>query len=156
MSRLPTLTGEFVVGSDPELRFTPSGKAVCTVSVKATESKKTDTGWADGDSTPWISVSLWDAQAELAAETIRSGMRVLVTGALYVRTYEKRDGSEGQSVELKWATVAPMLAAPKTAERSGGYTEDPWTTPRTDGSTEHHVPDDPWATPARRTEEPPF
>lgn len=154
MSRLPTITGEFVVGSDPELRFTPGGQAVCNVSVKATESKKTDTGWEDGDSTPWINVTLWKEAAELAAEHITTGTRVLVTGVLYARTYEKRDGTQGQAIEVKYATVAPVLRAPKAAQRSAGYADDPWTTPRTDGTTQHHVPDDPWAT--SPPTEPPF
>lgn len=156
MSRLPTLTGEFVVGGDPELRFTPTGKAVASISLIATESKKTDSGWEDGESTPWITASLWDQQAELAAEHIRKGMRVLASGLLYVRKYEKRDGGEGQSMELKWATVAPIPTAPKSA-RSGGYADDPWTTPNTDGTTTQRIPNsDPWATASVQTDEPPF
>lgn len=163
--RLPTLTGEFRLGQDPELRFTPSGKAVCSLSMIATESKKNDRGeWEDGESTPWIRVSLWDQAAEEAAEVFQKGDRVLATGMLYVRTFERRDGGgEGQSVELKWATVAPIPGGRARAQRTSqpSYGDDPWTTPSTSGNPRQNIPaGDPWGIPGghpvNRQDEPPF
>src|SRR5690349_22207728 len=98
--RLPNISGEFRAGDDPELRFTGSGKAVASLSVIATESRKNQqtNEWEDGDSTPWLSVSLWDRAAEALAESgIGKGDRVLVTGQLFVREYDRKDGTKGQS-----------------------------------------------------------
>lgn len=155
--RLPNLTGEFRVGSDPELRFTPSGKAVCSVSLIATESKKVEGGgWEDGDSTPWITATFWDQQAEGVAETITKGERVLVNGLLFVREYETRDGNKGQSIELKWATIGSIPGGKPKAQRSSSYSDDPWTTPSPTpgGRPTQNVPADPWGTP--QSDEPPF
>lgn len=159
--RLPTITGEFRLGQDPELRFTSTGKAVCTLSMIATESKKNDRGeWEDGDSTPWLRVTLWDQAAEEAAETFRSGDRVLATGVLYARKYERRDGGEGQSIEVKYATVAPIPGGRPRAQRTTQqYADDPWVTPQAGGTPRQNVPPgDPWGIPGGRpvTEEPPF
>lgn len=154
--RLPTISGEFRVGRDPELRFTPSGKSVCSVSLICTESKKTETGWEDGDSTPWITASIWGLPGEEVAETIRQGQRVLVTGQLFARDYETREGEKRQSIEIKWATVAAIPGGLPKAERqsaSAGYSDDPWTTPQAGGQAKQNVPADPWAVPH---EEPQF
>jgi single-strand DNA-binding protein len=125
--RLPTISGEFRATADPELRFTPSGKAVCSLTVVASESKKTDTGWEDGDRSPFLRVTLWDGAAEAAAEAITKGQRVLVTGALFEREYDKSDGTKGRSVEVKFATVAVVPG--RRAERSHTPpASDPWAT----------------------------
>lgn len=153
--RLPILTGEFRLTQDPELRFTPAGKAVCSLSMIASESKKNPqtNEWEDGDKTPFLSVSLWEQAAEAAAETFTRGERVLVTGQMYVREYQRNDGTTGQSIELKWATVAPVPGGkPKgQREQGNGYAvgqqpqrqqQDPW------------AARDPWAAPS--SNEPPF
>lgn len=137
MSRLPNLAGEFRLAADPELRFTQAGKAVCELRIVTSERRKNPhtNEWEDGDRTPFISVSLWEREAEAAAETFRKGQRVLVTGQLYARQYERSDGGKGEAIELKWATVAPV---PDTAPRGQGGAgqapaqADPWAAPSSD------------------------
>lgn len=169
MARLPVITGEFRTTDDPELRFTPSGKAVANLTVVASESKKNEqTGeWEDGDRSPFIRVAVWGPAAEAVAETITKGERVLVSGALYARDYERNDGTKGQSIELKWATVAAIPGGKSKAQREAqanggnGYAygqqqqrqqaQDPWATPA-GGQGQ-----DPWATNGTpRSDEPPF
>lgn len=158
--RLPTITGEFRTTDDPELRFTPSGKAVANLTVVSSESRKNEqTGeWEDGDRSPFIRVAVWGPAAEAVAETITKGERVLVSGALYAREYERNDGSKGQSIELKWATVAAIPGGKSKAERGNGVAygqpqqrqqADPWATPQSGGQ-------DPWAQPAGQSDRPPF
>lgn len=155
--RLPTITGEFRLADDPELRFTPNGKAVTNVTLVASESKRNadDTGWEDGDRTPFIRAAIWNSkngtEAEDVAEHFVRGERVLVTGQLYSRQFERNDGSKGESVELKWATIA---AIPNGKPRGsgggnsggGGYNTRP---------AQRQQQDDPWATP-NSSDEPPF
>lgn len=124
--RLPTMTGMFRVGADPELRFTPSGKAVAGVSLIQTERKKEGDEWVDGDSTGWINASCWDADAEALAEHVRKGMVVLVTGSFFTRVYEKRDGTTGVSMELKWCQVAPIPATDRAQRTREPQANDPW------------------------------
>ena len=133
MAGLPIVTGEFRTTADPELRFTPGGKAVASVTVIASERRKNPQTeqWEDGDRSPFINVSVWDKAAEALAEEVTKGQRVLVTGQLFQREYEKRDGTKGYSTELKYAVVAPIPGGKPGASRSSApaaATSDPWAT----------------------------
>ena len=61
-----------------------------------------------------MNVTAWEQLGENCAASLSKGTRVIVTGRLEVREYDKRDGTKGVSVEitaseigasLRWATV---------------------------------------------------
>lgn len=151
MAGLPTITGEFRTTADPELRFTASGKAVASVTIIASERRKNPQNdqWEDGDKSPFINVSVWDKAAEALVEEVTKGQRVLVTGQLFQREYEKRDGSKGYSTELKYAVVAPVPGGKPGAMRSGPAAAAAIGTPVSTTAN------DPWALPVSN-DEPPF
>lgn len=122
--------------SDPELRFTPSGSAVCNGTVAHTPRVKRGDEWEDGE-TVFLNWSVWKDQAENVAESLRRGDRVVVIGKLKVRSYETRDGEKRQSWEVEHATVTPSLeratAKVTRTQRSGAQQGapqggDPWAT----------------------------
>lgn len=93
-----TLTGR--AGEDARYAVTPSGKHVVNVSLAYTEREQDERGeWRDGNTT-WFRVALWDKNAEVIARDIRKGDLVVVTGRVRLRTYERRDGGEGYSLEV--------------------------------------------------------
>jgi single-strand DNA-binding protein len=96
--------------ADPELRFTPSGAAVADFTVASTNriKNKTSGEWEDGDTT-FIRCSVWEQYAENVADTLRKGMRVIVTGRLKVRQYETTAGAKGTSVECTADEVGVLL-----------------------------------------------
>ena len=66
----------FRVGNDPEIRFTPSGKAVLNLSLAYSYGRK----GADGSKlTQWIEAALWGNQAEALAPYIKKGDQVSVS-----------------------------------------------------------------------------
>ena len=76
------------LGRDPELRSTPSGKSVCTISVATTESYKNSNGeWQDN--TEWHRVILWDRLADVAAQYLKQGSKVFIEGRIKTRSYEQ-------------------------------------------------------------------
>lgn len=106
---LPNITATGNLGSDPELRFV-NEKAVVDLSIGCNENKKDDAGNWQTISTVWVRVSLWEAEAESAAEHLKKGDAVTVTGQLLVREYEKKDGGgTGTSVEIKYPRVSKNL-----------------------------------------------
>lgn len=121
-----TITGNAV--DDPELRFTPSGKAVVSFRIAASERKKTEAGgWVDGDSC-FLSVSAWEQTAEAIAEQVQRGTKLVVTGKLRQREYEDRDGNKRQAYEVSAYDVAIVVRPPK-AERekpTQPAKDDPW------------------------------
>ena len=107
-----------------ELRFTPSGAAVVNFTVASTPRTfdKNSNEWKDG-TTLFMRCSAWREMAENVAESLdQKGMRVVVTGRLTQREYEK-DGQKRVAVELEADEVAPSLryanAKVKRTQRNG-------------------------------------
>lgn len=105
---LPTITTVANLTADPELRFTGAGKPVAKIGVACNRSRKTDTGF-ETTHTVFLTVQLWEADAETAAEHLRKGDRVVVTGELLVDEWEGKDGSKRQTLVVDRATIAKCL-----------------------------------------------
>jgi single-strand DNA-binding protein len=97
------------ITGDPELRFTPSGAAVANFTVASTPRQfdRTSNEWKDGD-TLFMRCSVWRDAAENVAESLQRGTRVLVSGRLKQRSYEK-DGAKHTVVELEVDEIGPSL-----------------------------------------------
>lgn len=95
----------------PELKFLPNGTAVATFTVANTPRiyNKNSQQWEDGD-TLFLRCNAWKHLAENVAESLDKGMRVLVTGKLKQRSWEK-DGQKRTSIELEVEEVGPSLKA---------------------------------------------
>lgn len=148
---ITTLVGN--VGSEPELKFLPSGAAVCNFSVGATPRTKDGDRWVNGE-TMWVRCAAWRQLAENVAESIQRGTRVVVTGRLKVRSFEQ-DGVRRTSIEMDVDAMGPELTfatakVSKTSRDSGGGQS------QSRGCTESA---DPWGStsgPVDTDDEPPF
>ena len=103
-----TIAGNLV--DDPELRFTPAGQPVARFRVASTPRfRDNSTGeWKDGDSL-FLTCNVWRQAAENAAETLRRGMRVIVSGRLRQRSYETKEGEKRTVYEVEVDDVGPSL-----------------------------------------------
>ena len=124
-----TLVGNLT--DDPELRFTPSGAAVANFTVASTPRAfdRQSNEWKDGE-TLFMRCSVWRDAAENVAESLTRGTRVIVTGRLRSRSYEK-DGEKRTVIEMDADEVGPSLryasAKVTRAQRSNATVEkDPW------------------------------
>lgn len=137
---LPTITGVARLTDDPELRYSPSGVAVCKVRLAFNSRKKDENGqWVDGD-TFFVDGSVFRQEAENVAESLTRGLEVVVTGRLKTRRYETKDGDKRSVVELMVDGIGPTLkfatahvkklsrASSGGSTPSGGAADDPWTT----------------------------
>jgi len=110
---------------DPELRFTPSGAAVAKFRIASTPRTldRQSGEWKDGEPL-FLPCSVWRQPAENVAETLKRGMRVIVTGHLRQRSYETKEGEKRTVYELEVDEVGPSLryatAAVTKATTSGG------------------------------------
>ena len=93
------------VGQDPELKFTPSGVEVATISIATSEKRKDASGNAQ-ETTLWWRVSLWRANAVSLSERVRKGMKLLVVGKFSTppRTYQDKQGNWVASLEITGET----------------------------------------------------
>ncbi len=104
---------------DPELRFTQSGAAVCTIRL-ASNRRWTDKGGNEQEETTYLNVNMWRELAENAAETFSKGDRAIAIGKLKVRSYENRDGQTVWVTEIEADEVAPSLRWAKAQINKGG------------------------------------
>ncbi len=112
-------TNVTVVGNltaDPDLRFTPAGTPVATVTVASTaRSYDRESGkWRDSD-TLFIRAIVWREAAQQAADSLRRGDRVVVVGHLKQRTFEDRDGNKRTVMEVEAEEIAASLRYAKVA-----------------------------------------
>src|SRR6185312_1771523 len=116
-----------VVGNltdDVQLKFTPSGAAVASFTIASTpRSFNKSTGQFEDGQPLFLRCSLWRQAGENAAESLTKGMRVIATGALKQRSYEK-DVQKRTVVELDVEEIGPSLkyatAKVTKASRGGG------------------------------------
>jgi single-strand DNA-binding protein len=107
------------LGADPELRYTPSGKAVTDLRVAVNNNQRgADGEWVE--ETLWFRVSVWEQAAERLAEQLRKGNKVYAEGQLRVREFEGRDGEKRQSLELAFARVVNLERRPRDEGADGG------------------------------------
>jgi single-strand DNA-binding protein len=79
------------LGSDPEVRTTPSGAKVANFRVACSESWKDQSGQKQ-ERTEWVTCVAWKVQAEIAEKYLRKGSRLYVEGKLQTRTWEDKNG----------------------------------------------------------------
>lgn len=164
---LPTLTGVGRLTADPELRFTPAGKAVASIPLAFNSRRlnKQTQEWEDGD-VFYIRGTVWERLAENATETLAKGMEVMVSGEIRTESWEK-DGVKHERPALLIRSIAPNLAyavatvAKDSAsqQNGGGQQRPPQNQQRPQGQQQYRQgpppQDDPWNTgPANN--EPPF
>jgi single-strand DNA-binding protein len=87
------------LGSDPEMRYTPNGKAVTSFNV-ATNRRYTTSAGENKEETDWFRVSVWGKQAERCNEFLSKGKQVYVEGRLHARNWEGQDGQTRTSLEV--------------------------------------------------------
>jgi len=98
------------VTADPELHFTPSGRAVTNFSVAVNERVKNDeTGQWEDTEPEFHRVNVWGDQAERVAECFRRGDRVVAVGFFQDRTWEDKEGNERTSTEFTARDIGPSL-----------------------------------------------
>ncbi|MDD2370987.1 MAG: single-stranded DNA-binding protein [Firmicutes bacterium] len=109
-----TLVGRLV--RDPELRYTPSGKAVANFTLAVDRGfKDKETGESTAD---FIKITTWDKQAENVGNILKKGRLVLVDGSIRTGSYEK-DGQKVYTTDVQASRVV-FLDRDKSSESSGG------------------------------------
>lgn len=132
---------------DPELRYTPSGRAVvrCGVAVNV---RSRDAGGNQTERTDFFDVEAWNKLAENISDSLKKGDRILATGTIKQDTWENEAGEKQSRVKftanaagpcLRWATTesskndrsetrTPAMAGAPAAEGTAdeGFDEEPF------------------------------
>lgn len=96
---------------DPELRYTPSGTAVCTFSIATNRSWKTESGDMR-DEAEFHRIVAWDKLAEICSQLLKKGTRAYVEGRLQTRKWQTKDAQERQTTEIVISEMMVLDRAP--------------------------------------------
>ncbi|MES2229762.1 MAG: single-stranded DNA-binding protein [Pseudomonadota bacterium] len=88
------------LGRDPEVRYTPSGSAVCNITVATSRSWKSKESGEKVEETEWHRVVMYDRLAEIAGEYLKKGRSVYIEGRLKTRKWTDKDGAEKYTTEI--------------------------------------------------------
>lgn len=81
------------LGRDPELRYTPGGRAVASFSLATTE-RWTGQDGQKNESTTWHNIVAWGRQAEVMKEYLSKGRMVYIEGRIDNRSYDDKEGNK--------------------------------------------------------------
>lgn len=84
---------------DPELRYTPSGAAVCSFGI-ATNRYYVASDGTKKEETEFIKIVAWNKLAELCSQLLTRGRKVYVEGRMQTRSWETPDGVAKQTTEV--------------------------------------------------------
>jgi single-strand DNA-binding protein len=101
---LNCFTGIGRLTRDPELRYTPSGKAVCRFGLAINRSYKNQDG-NNVEDTLFINVSSWGKQAEYCSQFLKKGRRVAINGELKSNNWQDREGNKRVTFEINARSI---------------------------------------------------
>jgi single-strand DNA-binding protein len=87
------------LGRDPEMRYTPSGDAVCNFTLATDEVYRDRSGQLQRR-TEWHRIVAWRKLAEQCAQLLSKGKLVYVEGRLRTRQWDDRDGNKRTTTEI--------------------------------------------------------
>jgi len=91
------------LGRDAELRYTPGGAAVATLSLATTEVFKDKEGQRR-EQTEWHRVVVWGKTAETLNEYLTKGKQIYVEGRLQTRKWEEKAAEPGDKPITRYST----------------------------------------------------
>lgn len=87
------------LGADPELKYTPSNRPVCNLSI-ATNDVWKDKAGNKQEKVEWHRVNVWGEQAEHCSKYLAKGRTVYIEGRLQTRSWDDKDGKKRYSTEV--------------------------------------------------------
>ena len=88
------------LGKDPEVRYAPSGSAICNITLATSRQWKDKTSGEKQEETEWHRVVFYDRLAEIAGEYLKKGRPVYVEGRLKTRKWTDKEGVEKYTTEI--------------------------------------------------------
>lgn len=107
------------LGQDPEVRYTPAGAAVTTISVATTEA------WNDKEGnkqerTEWHRVVFFSRLAEIAGEYLKKGSQVYIEGKLRTNKWQDKSGADRYTTEIMANEMQMLGGRPGSGGGMGG------------------------------------
>ncbi len=113
------------LGKDPEVRSTPTGRTVTTITLATSETFGKEA--ERKEKTEWHKIVLWDKLGQIAGNYLRKGRQVYIEGRITYRDYMDRDNIKRYVTEIVATTMVFLGSKDESggAGRTGGYNAEP-------------------------------
>lgn len=105
---------------DPELRYLPSGVAICKFGLAMNRRFKQGDEWKDD--VCYVDISVWGKQGENCSEYLSKGRQVAIDGRLTYSTWETDEGSKRSKLEVTAERVV-FLGSRGDSDGGGSFRE---------------------------------
>jgi single-strand DNA-binding protein len=99
------------LGGDPEMRYTPAGRAFTRFNVACNRNYTVE--GERREETEWFRVTAWNRLAEVCSQYLRKGSKVYVEGRLSSRSWDGADGQKRFSLELNATEMQILDSRPR-------------------------------------------
>ncbi|HLW03155.1 MAG TPA: single-stranded DNA-binding protein [Ktedonobacterales bacterium] len=110
------------LGRDPEMSYTPSGKAVTKFTLAVNRIQRSKESGEAQKETDWFSIVAWDRLAETCNTYLHRGSKVFIEGRIQSRKYTDKNGVERTAWEVI-ASDMQMLDPKEGASVRAGASE---------------------------------
>lgn len=104
---------------DPELRYTPQGKAVADITVAVNDARGARSAEAADSQAVFVDVTVWERTAEIVCEYMRKGRPILVEGRLTQDRWDDRDTGKKMSKLKVVASNVQFVDSPRGGDDGG-------------------------------------
>ncbi len=101
-------------GRDPEARYFESGSMVSNLSLAVNRNSR-------DDAPDWFNLEIWGKQAQIAADYVRKGSLLGITGSFKLELWTDRSTGEERSKPVIRVDRLDLLGSRRDAEAGGGW-----------------------------------
>ena len=118
------------LGRDPDVRYTPDGKAIVNLALATSDVFRDKTSGEKREETEWHRVVLFGKQAEIASQFLKKGSLAYIDGRLRTRQWKNKEGLEQTTTEIVGNSLSLLERkgssgkGSSTAPESIGHQED--------------------------------
>lgn len=85
---------------DPNMRYTPTGSAVCSFSIATNRSWTPSDGGEKQEKADYHNIVAWSKLAEVCGQLLHKGDKVYVEGRLQTREWQNKEGQDQRTTEV--------------------------------------------------------
>ena len=104
------------LGQDPEVRYAPSGAAICNMTLATNESWKDRESGELRERTEWHRLVFFGRLAEIVHEYLHKGSQIYVEGRIQTRKWNTQNGEERTTTEIVVSEMQILGTRSNTAE----------------------------------------
>lgn len=101
------------LGKDPDMKYTPDGKAITSFSLATTKNFKKDGN--KNSRTEWHNITAWEKLAEICGQFLKKGSKILCEGEINYQDWEK-DGQKHYKTVITISNMEMLDSKPKATD----------------------------------------